>query len=54
MEIDADRVGAFFVFAHIDKVEGFAFARLLLLGVVGVGNKRLAPFIFRKRLEEIE
>jgi len=54
MEINADRVHAFFILAYIDKIKGFACARLLLLRIVGVGNERLAPLIFRERLEEID
>ena len=54
MQINADRVRAFLIFAHIDKIELLAFARLLFLRVVRVGNERLAPFIFRQRLKEID
>src|SRR5438034_3281546 len=54
MQINADRVSAIFVFANIDKLEFFTFTRLLLLRVIRIGNERLAPLIFRERLEEID
>ncbi len=54
VEINADRVHAFFIFTNIDEVEFFTFAWLLLLRVVRIGNERLAPLIFRQRFEEID
>ena len=54
VQINADRVCAFLVFSHVDKVKVLAFARLLLLRAVCVGNERLAPLIFRELLEEVD
>ena len=54
VQINSDRVRAFFVFPHIDQFEVLAFTRLLLLRVVCIGNKRLAPLILWERLEEID
>jgi hypothetical protein len=54
VQINADRVRAFLVFPHIDKIEVLALARLLLLRVVRVRDKCLAPLILGERLEEID
>jgi hypothetical protein len=54
MQINAHRVRAFLVFAHIDKIEVLALARLLFLRVVRIGHERLAPLILGKRLEEVD
>src|SRR5437773_2678032 len=54
MQINSNRVCAVFVFANIDEIEFFVFARLLLLRVVRVGDERFTPLIFRERLEEID
>src|SRR5437016_10852363 len=53
MQINADGVHAFLVFADIDKIKTLTFARLLLLRIVRVGDERLPPLIFWQRLEEI-
>ena len=42
------------VLPHVDKVESFAFARLLFRSVVRVRNDSLAPLIFRQPLEKID
>ena len=54
VQINADGVRAFLVFPHIDKIEVLAFTRLLLLRVVRVRNKCLAPLILGKRVEDID
>ena len=54
VQINADRVRAFFVFPHIDKIEVLALARLLPLRVVRVRNKCLAPLILGEGLEEVD
>ncbi len=54
VQVNAHGVRAFFVFSHIDQIKLLAFARLLILGVIRVGNERLAPLIFRQRFEEID
>jgi hypothetical protein len=54
MQIHPHRIRAIFVLAHIDKIEILTFAGLLFRRVVRVGNKRLAPLIFRERFEEID
>src|SRR5213078_2472673 len=53
MQINANSVHAFLVFADIDKIKIFTLARLLFLRVVRVGDERLAPLIFWQRFEEI-
>jgi hypothetical protein len=53
VQINADRVCAFLVFSHIDKVKLFAVARLLVLCVVRVRNKSFASLILGERLEKI-
>jgi hypothetical protein len=54
LEINADRVRAFLVFADIFEREFFSSARLLFLRVVRVRDERFAPFDFRQRLEEVD
>ena len=54
VQINADRVRAILVFPHIDKIKILALARLLLLRVVRVRNKCLAPLILGKAVEEID
>ncbi len=54
VQINADCVGAFLVFAHIDEIKILALTRLLSFRIVGVRNERLAPLIFRKRFKEID
>jgi hypothetical protein len=54
LEINADCVRAFFVFADIFERELFPSARLLFLRVVCVGDERFAPLDFRQRLEEVD
>ena len=54
VQVNAHGVGAFLVFSDVNKVELLAFARLLVLRIVGVGHERLASFIFGQRLEEID
>src|SRR5947209_2216665 len=53
MQINADRVHALFILPDIDKVEIFASVRLLLFRIVRVRDERLAPLIFRQRIEEV-
>src|SRR5439155_16834314 len=53
MQINADGVHAFLVFADIDEIKIFTFARLLFLRVVRVGDERLAPLIFWQLFEAI-
>ena len=54
LQINANRVGAFFVLAHVFEVELFAGARLLFRRAVGIGNERLAPLHFRQVIEEVD
>ena len=53
VQVNAHGVRAFFVFSHIDQIKILAFSRFLILGVIRVGDERLAPLIFRQRFEEI-
>ena len=54
VQVNAHGVRAFLVFSDVDKVEPLAFARLLVLCVVGVGHERLASFIFRQRFKKVD
>jgi len=48
MQINADGVRAFLVFADILQIELLALARLLFPRVVGIGDERLPPLLFRE------
>jgi hypothetical protein len=54
VQINADGVSAVLVFAHVDQIELLTFARLLVLRIIRVGNKRLPPLIFGERFKEID
>ena len=54
LEINADSVRAFLVFADVFEREFFARPRLLFLRVIRVGNERLAPFHFRQRFKKMD
>ena len=54
VQIYADRVCAFLIFPHIDKLEVLALARLLLLRVVRISYECLAPLILGEHLKEVD
>ena len=54
MQINADGVRAFLVFADILQIELLALARLLFPRVVGIGDERLPPLLFRERFEKVD
>ena len=54
LQVDADFVGAFFVFAHVFEVELFVRPRLLFRRAVGIGDEGLAPLHLRQLLEKID
>ena len=54
VQINADCVGAFLVFANIDEIKILAFTRLLVFRIVRIRNERLAPFIFRQRFKKVD
>ena len=54
LQINANRVCAFLILAHIGKIELLVLSRLLPSRIVGVRNERLAPLILRQRFKKID
>lgn len=54
VQVNADRIRTFLIFAHIDKIKILVFARLPFLRVAGIRHERLASLIFRQRFKQID
>lgn len=54
VQVNANCVGAFLVFAHIDEIKILILTGLLPFGIISIRNERLAPFVFRQRFKKVD
>ncbi len=54
LEINADFIGAFLVFANVFEIELLVRFRFLFRRAVGIGDERFAPLHLRQVVEEVD
>ena len=54
VQINANCVGALFVFSHVNEIKILTIARLLPFRIICIRNERLAPFVLRQQFKKVD